>query len=131
MLAVLSFKIARHKCLSPIWDQDKVEFKVGDMVLLKNNAPTNAFYSKYKPSFRICKQISDKAFDVHNSTGKVRHMSIHLQLLHHTEHVLTNLPDITSIKWTMKYFNHSNLMSNLHTPVKTQNKLIKGKYYEQ
>ena len=90
------------------------------MILLKNHASTNAFDTKYTPSFRICKWISDKAFDVQESTGKVRHESIqHLQLLHPTEHVLTHLPHITSVGCMMKYINHPNLMPNLHTPVKT------------
>ena len=43
---------------------NKAEFKVGDMVLLKNHAPASAFDTSYKPSFRNCKWISDKAFDV-------------------------------------------------------------------
>ena len=46
------------------------EFKVGNKVLLKNHAPTSVFHTKYKPSFRIYKWISDKALDVHDSTGR-------------------------------------------------------------
>ena len=38
--------------------------------------PTTAFDSKYKPNYRICKWLSDKAFDVQDNTGKVRHTSI-------------------------------------------------------
>ena len=50
------------------------------MVLLKNHSPTSDFDSEYKSSFRICKWISDKVFDVWDSAGKVRHVSIqHLQ----------------------------------------------------
>ena len=55
------------------------------MVLLKNDVPTNTIDIKNKPSFRICKQISDKAFDVQESAGKVRCVSMqHLHLLHPT-----------------------------------------------
>ena len=78
--------------------------------------PTAALGSKYKPSFRICKRLSDKAFDVQDSTGKIRHVSIeHLQLLYPTEHVLTHLPGMNSFGQTTKYINHPNLTSNLHT----------------
>ena len=80
----------------------------------------NAFDTKNKPTFRICKWISDKAFDVHDSAGKVKWVSIQLlKLLHPTEHVLRWLPYITSFGWLMKYINHPNLMPNLHTPVTT------------
>ena len=67
------------------------------MVLLRNHTPKDTFNSKYKPSFRICKKISDKAFDVQDNLGKIKRVSIqHLQLLHPTEHMLTNLLDINS-----------------------------------
>ena len=39
-----------------------------------------------------------------------------------------HLPDLTSFGWMTKYINHSKRMSNLHTPVKTQSKQIKGKH---
>ena len=52
------------------------------LVTLKNDPPANALGTNYKPSFRICKCISDKAFDVQDSTGKVICLSLqHLQLL--------------------------------------------------
>ena len=57
---------------SPIKDPDKTNFRIGDMVLVKNYTPKDAFDSKYIPSFRICKNISDKVFDLQDSTGKVR-----------------------------------------------------------
>ena len=46
------------------------------MVILKNHVPTVALDTKYKPSFKICKSISDKAFDVQDSIGKIRCVSI-------------------------------------------------------
>ena len=45
------------------------------MVLLRNHTPKNTFDSKYKPSFRICKKISDKAFDVQDNLGKIKRVS--------------------------------------------------------
>ena len=36
----------------------------------KKPYPKDTFDSKYKPSFRICKKILDKAFDIHDSAGK-------------------------------------------------------------
>ena len=56
----------------PIRDPGKTDFKIGDMVLIKNHTTKDTFDSKYKPSFRICKKILDKAFDVQDSIGKVR-----------------------------------------------------------
>ena len=80
----------------------------------------NSYDTKYKPSFRICEQISDKVFDVQDSTGKVRHMCVqYLQLLHPTQHVLTHLSDLTSLGWMMRYLNYPNLIPNLDTPVET------------
>ena len=102
MIAGLSLKTVRDKCPPPIQDPDKAEFKIGDMVLLQNHAPINTSNTKDKPSFRIWKWISDKAFDVQDNAGKVRCVSIqHLQLFHPTEHVLTHQPDITSFGWMM------------------------------
>ena len=37
------------------------------------------------------------------------------------EHVLTNLPDITSFGCTAKYINHLNLMPDLSTMIKAKN----------
>ena len=50
--------------MPPIRDPDRTDFKIRDMVLIKNHTPKDAFDSTYKPSFRICKKISDKAFEV-------------------------------------------------------------------
>ena len=85
------------------------------MVLIMNVAPTIALDTNYKPGFRICKWISDKAFDVQYSAGKVRCVSIqHLQLLHPTEHVLTPLPDMTlfgGCQWTLEWLCSTSLES--------------------
>ena len=71
-IAVLNLKVARP----PIKDPNKSNLKVEDMVLLKNHTPTTASDYKYKPSFIICKQLSDNTFDVQDSTGKIRWVSI-------------------------------------------------------
>ena len=56
-----------------------------------------------------------QAFDIQDSSGKVRCISIqHSQLLHLTDKVLTKLPDMTSFRHTTKYINHPRLMPNLH-----------------
>ena len=51
MMAILNLKKTRDKCPSQIRDQDKTDFKIGDMVLINTNTP---FDSKYKLIFRIC-----------------------------------------------------------------------------
>ena len=61
MMVVPNLKIARDKCPPLTWTPDKTEFKGGDMVLLKNHSQTSTFDTKYKPRFRICKQIFEKA----------------------------------------------------------------------
>ena len=92
MMAVLNFKMAQDKNPSPIRNPSKTNFKIGDLVLFRNHTPKGTFDSKYKPSSRICKKISDKAFDVQDNLGKSKKVSIqHLQLLYPTEHMFTNL----------------------------------------
>ena len=56
MMAILNLKTAKDKCPPLIRDQDKTYFKIGDMILINNHTPKDAFDSKYKPSFRICKK---------------------------------------------------------------------------
>ena len=79
--------MSRDKCPPPFRDSDRTDFKIGDMVLIKKHSPKDAYDSKHKPCFRTCKKILDKAFDVWDSAGKVRPVSIqHSQLLYPTEH---------------------------------------------
>ena len=72
MMAILNLKTARDKCSPPIGDLGKTDFKIEYMVLVKNHPLKDAFDSKYIPSFRICKKISDKVFDEQQSTGKAK-----------------------------------------------------------
>ena len=91
------------------------------MALLRSHTSKGTFNSKYKPSFRICKKILDKAFVVQDNLGKNKSVSIqHLQLLHPTEHMLTNLPDINSFGHATKYIDHPNLMPHFSTTIKAK-----------
>ena len=72
MMAILNLKMARDKCLPPLKDPDRTDFKIGHMVLIKNHTPKDTFDFKYKPSFWICKKISDKAFEAQDKLGKVK-----------------------------------------------------------
>ena len=51
MMTVLNLKTAREKCSSPNTDPHETNFKVEDMVLLKNDTPTTVFDVKYKTSY--------------------------------------------------------------------------------
>ena len=78
----------------------KMHFKV-DMVLLKNHTLTTAFGIKYKTSYQIYKWLSDKHCNIQDNTAKVRCTSIqHLQLLHLTDQVLTQWPDMITFGQT-------------------------------
>ena len=124
MMTVLNLKTARDRYLPPINDPNKTDFKLGNMVLLENHTLTTAFDSKCKTRYRICKCICNKAFDIQDSTGKVRCISVqHLQLLYPTDQVLTYLPDITILGQTTKYINHSKLMPNLHAHAKDRKQM--------
>ena len=51
MMTVLNLKTARDKCPPTIKDLHETDFKVGDMVPLKNYVPTKPFEFKYKTSY--------------------------------------------------------------------------------
>ena len=76
IMIVLNLKTSRKKCPAPIQDPHKSDFKVRDMVLLKNHTLNTAFDIKCQTSYQICKWPSDKAFDIQDNTGKYRHMFI-------------------------------------------------------
>ena len=71
MIAVLNLKMAQDKNPLLIRDHSK-KFKMDDIILLRNHTPKDMFDSKYKPSFRICKKITDKAFDFQDNLGKIK-----------------------------------------------------------
>ena len=67
------------------------------MVLLRNHTFKDTFDLNINQVSEFV--ISDKAFDVQDNLGKIKRVSFqHLQLLHPTDHVLTNLSDINSFK---------------------------------
>ena len=72
MMIVLHLRTARDKYQPSIKDPPETDFKVADMALLKNHTQTTAFDVKYKNSYQICRQLSYKAFDIQDNTGKVR-----------------------------------------------------------
>ena len=114
-ITIFNLKTATDKYSPPIKDLHETGFKVGDMFLLKNNNLTTTFVVKNKTSYRICKWLSDKAFDIQNNTGKNRCASIHhLQLSYPTEQVLAKLSDMTSFGQRTKDINHPKLMPTLH-----------------
>ena len=127
MMAVLNFKTANDKCPPPINDPNQTNFIVRDMALLKNHTPTLGCDVIYKPSYIICKQLSDKAFDVQDNTGRVRQVSSqHLQLLYMSDQVLIHLPDITTFWWTTKYINQPKIIPNLHAEENLTEALLTG-----
>ena len=67
MMTVLDLKTARDKCPPKTIDSHENDFKVEDMVLLKNHTPTTAFDVKYKTSYQTCKHLSKKAFDIQDT----------------------------------------------------------------
>ena len=71
MMAVCNLKTAIDKCPPSINNPNKTDFKIGDMVPLKNHTPMTAFYCKYKLRFRICIWLFDKAFNVKDNTRKL------------------------------------------------------------
>ena len=70
IIAILSPKFARGKSPLPIRDHGKTEFKVGDVVFLRNHTPTNAFDTKYKTSFRILKEFLTKLWTYRIAQGR-------------------------------------------------------------
>ena len=75
MTVVLNLKMALDK-IHPIKDPSKANFKICDMVLLRKLTPKDTFHSKYKPSYQICKKISEKAYEVTDNLGKIKRVSI-------------------------------------------------------
>ena len=100
MITVPNLKTARDKCLPLIIDPHKTDFKIEHMIPFKNHTLTTAFDIKYKNSYRICKWLSGKAFNIQHNSGKVRPASIqHIQLLCQTDLVVTQFTRCDLI-WT-------------------------------
>ena len=68
---------------SPTGNAQNTDFKVRDLILIKNQAPQSTFDIKYKPSYHIVKKIGEKVFDVQDPTGKIKRMSAeHIQFMY-------------------------------------------------
>ena len=81
-MAVLNLKMSQDQYPPPTGNPYNTDLKVGDLILIKNQVPQSAFNAKYKPSYGIVKKIGDKAFDVHNPTGKIKRVSAeHIQFM--------------------------------------------------
>ena len=90
MMAVLKFKWQETNAVPQLRDPDRTDFEIGHMVLIMNHTTKDVFDSKYKYSLQICKKILDKAFDVQDSAGKVRQVSVQqLQVLYHMHCCIT------------------------------------------
>ena len=55
MMSVLNLKTAGDRCSPSNIGPHETNFKVGDMILLKNHNPTTAFDIKYRTSYQISK----------------------------------------------------------------------------
>ena len=115
IMAVLNLKMSQDRYPPPTGNPQNTDLKVGDLILIKNQAPQSAFDTKYKPSFCIVKKIREKAFYVQDPTGKIKTLSAeHIQFMYPAEHYLTALPQKEIFGRTAKYINHPNLMPDLY-----------------
>ena len=72
MMAVLNLKMSQDQYPPPTGNPCNTNLKVGDLILIKNQAPQSAFDAKYKPSYHIVKKKGDKALDMQDPTGKIK-----------------------------------------------------------
>ena len=81
MIAAVNFKKAQDRQLGKKV-KDIPEFKVGDLALLKNHKKSHPLDAKYISNFRICKDINDRVYDLHDTPGN-RHEAyvVDIQLL--------------------------------------------------
>ena len=115
MMAVLNLKMSQDLYLPTTGNPQNTDLKVGDLILIKNQAPQSALDMKYKPSYHIVKKIEEKAFDVQNPTGKIKRVSAeHVQFMYAAEYYLTDLPQKKIFGRTAKYINHPDLMPDLY-----------------
>ena len=93
MLVAINFERAGGK--QPTRNtKDFPNFKVGDLVLLKNHKKQN-WDAKYMVNFHICKIINDRVSDLQDLTGHDRCATIEdIQLLMFAEYIISMLPDI-------------------------------------
>ena len=115
MMAVLNLKMSWDWYPPLTGSPQNTDLKVGDLVLIKNQAPHSTFDTKYKPGYCIVKKIREKAFDMQDHTRKINRVSAeHIQFIYPLEHYLTALPQKKIFGWTDKYINHPDLMPDLY-----------------
>ena len=115
MMAVLNFKMSWDHYPPLTGNPQTADLKVGDLILIKNQAPHSTFDAKYKPSYCIMKKIGEKAFDVQDPIVKIKRVSAeHIQFMYHAEHYLTAFPQKEIFGRTAKYINHPDLMPGLY-----------------
>ena len=70
MMAVLNLKMSQDWYTPPTGNHQNADLKVGDLVLIKNQAPHSTFDVKYKPSYCIVKKIGRKLLACKTQPGK-------------------------------------------------------------
>ena len=74
--------------------KNKLEFKVGDLVLLKNHNKSHPWEEMCIPEVHLCKIINDHAFDLWDAIGQINHTSIaNIYLLLQAEYIGSLLHD--------------------------------------
>ena len=115
MMGVLNLKMSLDQYPLPTGNPCNTDLKIGDVILIKNQAPQSAVDAKYKPSCHSVKKIGDKAFDVQDPTRKIKRVSAqHIQFMYLAEHYLTVLPQKDTFGRTARYINYPNSMPDLH-----------------
>ena len=62
MMAVLNLKISQDRYPPPTGNPQNTDLNVGDLNLIKNQAPQTTFDAKYKASYCTVKKIGEKSF---------------------------------------------------------------------
>ena len=115
VMAVLNLQMSWDWYPPQTSNHKNADLKVGDLILIKTQAPHSTFVVKYKPVYCIVKKIGEKAFDVQDQTGKIKRVSSeHIQFMYPAEHYLTALLQKEIFGRTVKHINHPDLMPDLY-----------------
>ena len=121
MMAVLDLKMTWDKNQPPSDILAKQYTKYVTWFFHETTLPKILLTLNINHNSGFVRKIQNKAFDVSDNLWKINRVSMwHLQLLHTTEHMLTNLSDINSLGWATKYINYPNLMPDLSTTIKAK-----------
>ena len=100
------------------------DFKIGDLVLLKNHKKENPFSSKFLPNFRVVKLRTDRQLELSDTTGKTRRANItDVVKMLPGEIESTMVPDISLFGRVHKYVNDPRLFEglDLRVPLNSKN----------